>query len=63
MDKLLKILIVDDDEHVLSTLYDFLSYKNYNINSAADDLKDCLSRIYAQKNVTEFDKGKKKMTT
>ena len=59
MDKLLKILIVNHNERVLATLYDFLSYKKYNVISAAESLKDCLSCIYTQKNVTEFDKSKK----
>ena len=59
MNRLLKIQILDDDEHVLATLYDFLSYKKYNVISAAESLKDCLSCIYTQKNVTEFDKSKK----
>jgi hypothetical protein len=59
MNRLLKIQILDDDEHVLATLYDFLSYKNCNVISVADDLNDFLSRIYVQKNVRGFDKGKK----
>jgi hypothetical protein len=60
MNRLLKIQILDDDEHVLATLYDFLSYKKYNVISAADDLDDFLSSIYVQKNVRGFDKGKKR---
>ena len=60
MNRLLKIQIVDDDDHVLATLYDFLSYKKCNVISAADDLNDFLSRIYVLKNVRGFDKGKKR---
>lgn len=60
MNRLLKIQILDDDEHVLATLYDFLSYKKCNVISAADDLNDFLSRIYVQKNIRGFDKGKKR---
>lgn len=36
MNQSLKILIIDDDEHVLTTLCDFLSDKNYDVTSAAD---------------------------
>ena len=59
MNRLFKIQILDDEEHVLATLYDFLSYKKCNVISAADDLNDFLSRIYVQKNIRGFDKGKK----
>ena len=38
MDQLLKILIIDDDEHILATLYDFLSDKKYDVTSASDGL-------------------------
>jgi DNA-binding NtrC family response regulator len=38
MDQPLKILIIDDDEHVLATLYDFLSDKKYDVTSASDGL-------------------------
>ena len=38
MDPSLKILIIDDDEHVLSTLYDFLSDKKHDVTSASDGL-------------------------
>jgi len=38
MDHSLKILIIDDDEHVLATLYDFLSDKEYDVSSAAGGL-------------------------
>ena len=32
----LKILIIDDDEHVLESLCDFLNSKNYDVISASD---------------------------
>ncbi|MGB2930654.1 MAG: response regulator [Desulfobacterales bacterium] len=38
MDQPLKLLIIDDDEHVLATLYDFLSDKKYDVISASDGL-------------------------
>jgi len=38
MDQPLKFLIIDDDEHVLATLYDFLSDKKYDVISASDGL-------------------------
>ena len=38
MDKAFKLLIIDDDEHVLATLYDFLSDKKYDVISASDGL-------------------------
>jgi hypothetical protein len=60
MNRLLKIQILDDDEHVLATLYDFFSYKKCNVISAANDLNDFLSRIYVKKNVRGFDKGNKR---
>jgi len=36
MDRSLKILIIDDEEHVLANLCDFLNYKNYDVTSASD---------------------------
>jgi YesN/AraC family two-component response regulator len=39
MDQSLKILVIDDEEHVLANLCYFLSYKNYNVSSASDGLK------------------------
>jgi YesN/AraC family two-component response regulator len=39
MDKPLKILIIDDEIHVLNNLCDFLKFKNYNIVSASDGLE------------------------
>ena len=38
MDQPLKILIIDDDEHVLATLYDFFSDKEYGVTSASHGL-------------------------
>ena len=38
MDHPLKILIIDDDEHILVTLSDFLSDKKYDVTSASDGL-------------------------
>ncbi|HKJ32685.1 MAG TPA: response regulator [Balneolales bacterium] len=39
MDQLLKILIIDDEEHVLANLCSFLNYKNYDVTSASDGLE------------------------
>jgi DNA-binding response OmpR family regulator len=39
VEKLLKILIIDDEEHVLANLCDFLKYKNYDVTSASDGLE------------------------
>jgi YesN/AraC family two-component response regulator len=39
MDQSLKILIIDDEEHVLVNLCDFLNYKNYDVTSASDGLE------------------------
>ena len=39
MDQPLKLLIIDDDEHVLATLYDFLNDKKYDVTSASDGLE------------------------
>ena len=38
MDQPLKLLIIDDDEHVLATLNDFLRDKEYDVISASDGL-------------------------
>ena len=38
MDKPLKILIIDDDKHILAALYDYLSDKKYDVTSASDGL-------------------------
>lgn len=38
MDQLLKLLIIDDDEHILATLYDFLCDKKYDVTLASDGL-------------------------
>ena len=38
MEQPLKILIIDDDEHIRATLYDFLSDKKYDVTSASDGL-------------------------
>jgi DNA-binding response OmpR family regulator len=38
MDQPLKLLIIDDDEHVLATLEDFLRDKGYDVISASDGL-------------------------
>lgn len=35
-DQLLKILIIDDDEHILANLCQFLNGKNYKVTSASD---------------------------
>jgi len=39
MDQSLKILIIDDEEHVLANLCYFLNYKNYDVTSASDGLE------------------------
>jgi len=39
MDQSLKILIIDDEEPILSNLYYFLNYKNYDVTSASDGLE------------------------
>ena len=39
MDQSLKILIIDDEEHVLANLCSFLNYKNYDVTSASDGLE------------------------
>lgn len=36
MDQSLKILIIDDDEHILGNLCQFLNGKNYKVTSASD---------------------------
>ena len=39
MDQSLRILIIDDEEHVLANLCDFLNDKNYDVTSASDGLE------------------------
>ena len=39
MEKLLKILIIDDEEPILSNLCSFLNYKNFDVTSASDGLE------------------------
>ena len=39
MEKLIKILIIDDEEPILSNLCNFLNYKNYDVTSASDGLE------------------------
>jgi DNA-binding response OmpR family regulator len=39
MDKSLKILIIDDEEPILSNLCYFLNYNNYDVTSASDGLE------------------------
>ena len=39
MDKPFKLLIIDDDEHVLANLCYFLKDKKYDVTSASDGLK------------------------
>lgn len=39
MGKAIKLLIIDDEESVLSNLCYFLNYKNYDVTSASDGLK------------------------
>jgi len=39
MGRSLKILIIDDDEHVLVNLCYFLNYKKYDVTSASDGLE------------------------
>ena len=39
MDQSLKLLIIDDDEHVLDKLYYFLNDKKYDVTSASDGLE------------------------
>ncbi|MGD2030457.1 MAG: response regulator [Desulfobacterales bacterium] len=36
MDQSLKILIIDDDKHILANLCHFLNNKNYDVTSASD---------------------------
>jgi YesN/AraC family two-component response regulator len=36
MNQSLKILIIDDEEHVLAILCDFLKFRNYDVTSASD---------------------------
>jgi DNA-binding NtrC family response regulator len=47
--KQVKILIIDDNEDVLSTLYQFLSHKKYQVVSATNGL-DALKLFEAEKN-------------
>ncbi len=49
MGKQVKILIIDDNEDVLSTLYQFLSHKKYQVVSATNGL-DALKLFEAEKN-------------
>jgi DNA-binding response OmpR family regulator len=39
MDQSLRLLIIDDDEHVLANLCHFLNDKNYDVTSASDGLE------------------------
>ena len=39
MDQSLRILIIDDEEPILSNICNFLIYKNYDITSASDGLE------------------------
>jgi DNA-binding response OmpR family regulator len=39
MDQSLKILIIDDDEHILANLCHFLNNKNYDVTSASDGVE------------------------
>ena len=39
MDQSLRLLIIDDEEHILANLCDFLNYKNYDVTSASDGLE------------------------
>jgi DNA-binding response OmpR family regulator len=39
VDQPLRILIIDDEEHVLENLCYFLKYKNYDVTSASDGLQ------------------------
>ena len=39
MDQSLRLLIIDDDEHVLANLCHFLIDKNYDVTSASDGLE------------------------
>ena len=39
MDQPLRILIIDDEEHVLANLCYFLNYRNYDVSSASDGLE------------------------
>ena len=39
MDQSLKLLIIDDEEHVLANLCHFLNDKNYDVTSASDGLE------------------------
>ena len=39
MDHSLKILLIDDEEHLLANLCYFLNYKNYDVTSASDGLE------------------------
>ena len=48
MDQPLKLLIIDDDEHVLATLVNFLRGKAYDVVSASDGL-DGLKLIETEK--------------
>lgn len=52
MDQPLKLLIIDDDEHILATLCDYLSDKNYDVTSASNGL-DGLKLLENEKQ--EFD--------
>jgi DNA-binding response OmpR family regulator len=39
MDQSLRILIIDDEEPILSNLCNFLNYKNYDVTPASDGLE------------------------
>jgi len=39
MDKPFKLLIIDDDEHILDNLCYFLNHKKYDVTSASDGLE------------------------
>jgi len=39
MDQSLRLLIIDDDEHILDSLCDFLTYKKYDVISSTNGLE------------------------
>ena len=39
MDRSLRLLIIDDEEHVLANLCHFLTYKKYDVTTASDGLE------------------------
>ena len=59
MDQSLKILIIDDDEHVLTNLCYFLNNKNYDVTKASDGLEG-LRLFENDRQVNTFDKNTKK---